>query len=184
MDKRVKYSQQEKLSVIHSILAGRESIISAARKIGGHKKSIQRWLGLYRHYGAAGLKTRHGSYTAKFKTQVVKHMLNNHLSLLETAAYFGIPNEQAVGRWLKWYEAEGKAGLHREHRGRKKSLMGRKPKKKGNIPAKSIDEQLAALQSENEYLRAENAFLKKLDALILEEKTAKKQSRQQKPSKN
>jgi transposase len=184
MDKRIKYSFKKKLSLVLAIRAGKISMRAGARKIGGDPKTVRRWIGLYQHYGSAGLKFRHGTYTSKFKIQVVRHMLKNHLSLIQTAAFFGVPNEQTVARWLNKHEREGIAGLLKNTDGRKKSLMPKKPKSNNKISSASPEAQLAALQAENEYLRAENAFLKKLDALIQEEKAAKKQSKQQKLSKN
>jgi transposase len=91
-----------------------------------------------------------------------------------------------VGRWLKVYQRLGAAGLLKETRGRKKSLMNKKTKKKieGTSTADPAAEKVATLQQEVEYLRAENAFLKKLGALIQQEKATKAQNRRQKPSKN
>ncbi|SKA34456.1 hypothetical protein SAMN04488128_1092 [Chitinophaga eiseniae] len=62
--------------------------------------------------------------------------------------------------------------------------MPNKKKKTTRIVSNPEAEKLAALQAENEYLRTELAFLKKLDALIQQEKAAKAQGRQQKPSRN
>jgi transposase len=184
MDRRIKYSFRQKLSAVRSVVSGRDSCSSAARKIGGDKNTVRRWLGLYKESGAAGLKLRPGGYTGKFKEEVIRYMLKKHLSLMQTAAIFGIPNDHTVWRWLQTYECQGFAGLQKETRGRKKSLVAKKTKKRNTTASDSIDEKLSALQAENEYLRAENAFLKKLDALVQEEKAAKTQNRQQKPSKN
>ena len=184
MDKRVKISVKEKANIVRAILAGRESANSAAIKMGVHKKNIQCWLGLYKHHGIAGLRDKPGRYSGRFKIQVITHMLKNHLSLIQTAAFFGIPSDYTLRNWYKIYEREGKTGLLEERRGRKRSIMSRKPKKDKPTSTGSIEERLAALQSENEYLRAENAFLKKVKALVQEEKAAQKQSKQQKPSKN
>lgn len=184
MDKRVKFSLKQKLNAVRSILAGHDSTRSAAKKIGGDDKTVRRWVNCYKHHGTNGLKQRQGSYDGLFKIRVIRYMLKNRLSLIKAAAIFGIPQDDTVGRWLKIYERLGTSGLLVDGRGRKNSIMARKPKSGTSVSAKTAEEQLAALQAENEYLKAENAFLKKLDALIQEEKAAKKQSRQQKPSKN
>lgn len=184
MDKRIKFSFKQKLIAARSVIAGQDSARSAARKINGNEKTVRRWVNCYKQYGKKGLRVRNGSYDGSFKVEVIRYMLKNHLSLIQTAAVFGVPQDDTVGRWLKVYERLGTAGLRKETRGRKPLIMGKKPKKSNHLSAKTTEEQLAALQSENEYLRAENAFLKKLKALIQEEKAAKKQSRQQKPSGN
>src|ERR1700722_14105387 len=183
MDKRVKYSLKEKTSVVRAILSGRETTHSAAVKLGAHKKTIQCWLGLYKHHGIAGLKDRPGSYSGKFKIEVITYMLKNHLSLIQTAVLFGISTDYTLRYWVKIYEREGKAGLLQERRGSKRSTMSKKPKKVKPKSTDSTEERLAALQSENEFLRAENAFLKKVEALIQEEKAAQEENKQQKPSK-
>lgn len=185
MDKRVKFSLKTKLSAVRSIISGHDSCLSAARKIGCSLIMVQRWVALYQQQGVKGLNLRNGNYSGHFKIQVVRYMLKNKLSLVQTAAFFGIPGTWVVFRWRKIYEHLGVSGLLKQTRGRKKSLMPSKKKtaKKGtatNSPA----EKLAALQKEVEYLRAENAFLKKLDALIQQEKVAKAQSKRQKPSRN
>ena len=186
MDKRIKYSFNQKLSAVRSITAGRESCLSAARKIGSKENTVQRWLRLYKEHGSPGLKIRKGSYDGQFKLRVVRYMLKNKLSLIRTATFFAIPQDHVVGRWLKIYQCWGAAGLLKETRGRKKSLMTPKSsrKKKARSGTDPATEKLAALQKEVEYLRAENAFLKKLDALIQQEKIAKAQSERQKPSGN
>lgn len=185
MDKRIKYSFNQKLSAVRSITAGRESCLSAARKIGSKENTVQRWLRLYKAHGATGLTARNGSYDGHFKVRVVRYMLKNKLSLIRTAAVFAIPQDNAVARWLRIYEHSGTAGLLKETRGRKKAQMTKKIKKKRDTSATDPKaEKVAALQKEVEYLRAENAFLKKLDALIQQEKVAKAQSKRQKPSGN
>jgi transposase len=185
MDKRVKFSCKLKLSIVRSVMAGDHSCLTAARKIGSHKSTVQRWLIVYQQQGSKGFQLRNGSYTGPFKVQVVRYLLAKGLSLPQTAAFFAIPNHVIVHRWLKIYECYGADGLLRSGRSRKKTLMPKKKDtaKKGSSTDQSA-EKLAALQKEVEYLRAENAFLKKLDALIQQEKAAKAQSKQRTSSRN
>lgn len=185
MDKRTKFSYEEKLAVVRRVLKGMESAQAAARRIGGGKTTVQRWVDHYRQDGTVGLKLRHGYYEGGFKIRVIKHMLKNHLSLSQTATLFGIPQSGTVWRWLNTYEQHGSPGLLEEVRGRKKKPMARKPQKHTNKAPKTPEEKLAALQAENEYLKAENAYLKKLRALIQEEEALKKSnSKGSKPSGN
>jgi transposase len=185
MDKRVKYTFNQKLKAVQSITAGRESCLTAARKIGSKENTVQRWLRLYKRHGPKGLRIKNGSYDGHFKFRVVRYMLKNNLSLIQTAVFFAIPQDSAVGRWLRIYQRYGREGLLKEARGRKKSLMAKKThKKKKSTIADQSAEKVAAMQKELEYLRAENAFLKKLDALIQQEESAKAQAKRPKPSRN
>lgn len=188
MDKRTKFSVQEKLSALKSILAGRESCASAAKKIGSKGNTVQRWLIVYNKYGVAGLSMRPGVYSGDFKVIVVRYLLKNRLSLAQTAIYFGIPNDSVVYCWLKIYQRTGISGLLKgQAKGRKKTAIlkktERKVRKTNSVSADSADH-IAVLQKEVEYLRAENAFLKKLEALIQQEKPMKAQSKGQKPFRN
>lgn len=182
MDNRIKYSFKQKLASVRAVLKGYQSMRSVARGIGSDEKTIRRWLRIYQQHGEPGLKFRSGSYSGEFKVRVIQHMLKNHLTLLEAATTFGIPNDSTVCNWLRIYESRGSGGLLKETRGRKKLMKAKPPKKIKEVS--SADAQLAALQAENEYLRAENAYLKKLKALIQEEEAAKARNKQQKPSKD
>ena len=184
MDQRIKFSFEEKLWAVRSISEGQESCISAARKLGCNEYSVHRWYRLYEAHGEKGLTLRNGSYDGRFKLQVIDHLLKNGLSLVRTSVLFGIPQDSAVGRWLKIYQQQGEAGLLKETRGRKESGMAKKSPKKVTNSADPAAKKLLALQREVAYLRAENAFLKKLDALIQQEKAAKIHSRQSKLSRN
>lgn len=184
MDKRVKYSLKQKMSAVLAVIAGRDSCLSAAGKIGSEQKTIRRWVNHYKQDGKAGLVLRQGTYSGQFKIDVIKYMLKNRLSLMRTATIFGIPQDDTVGRWLRKYERHGAGELLKERKGRPKTTMAKSVKKKSKQSSDPADKKLAALQQEVEYLRAENAFLKKLDALIQEEKAASNQSKRPKPSKN
>jgi len=187
MNRNSKFSLKQKLLAVRSIISGKESALSAGLKIGAHKETVRLWAKHYQATGISGLKLRNGSYTSTFKLQVVKHVLKNKLSLVEAAVLFEIPKGYTILQWLKKYESCGEVGLLKQNRGRKKLLMAKKPDnstKQRKKPGTFTESQLAALQAENEYLRAENALLKKLDALIQEEKAAKLQNKQQRPSKD
>ena len=115
MDKRIKYSLNEKRMVVRSVIAGRESNLSAANKLGCHLKTVQRWVGRYKHNGLSGLNSGNRKYTGKFKLKVIRHMLKMHLSLSETAAFFSIPGESTVHLWLKLYRTGGYNALLKEN---------------------------------------------------------------------
>ncbi|MBO9155433.1 IS3 family transposase [Chitinophaga sp. MAH-28] len=178
MDRRTKFSFEEKLVVVRRVLKGMESAKAAAQRIGGSKATVQSWVDYYRKAGRKGLTLRHGTYEGSFKIGVIKHMLKNHLSLRQAAILFGIPKSGTIGRWLKKYEQYGPTGLLEETRGRKKRIMASKPPKYTKKTPETAEEKLAALQSELEYLRAENAYLKKLRALNSGRKCPKEKQQQ------
>lgn len=184
MDKRVKYSIEQKAAVVRSINRGRSSIRGAARELGCEPGTIRRWMGQYNKYGVKGFKLKNGSYERSFKLQVVHYYLKKGVSLNQTANYFKIPNAGIVSRWVKSYKSFGGTGLLSEPRGRKRSTMAKKPKNKGIASKDATTQKRAEMQKELEYLRAENAFLKKFNALVQQEEGAKAQARQPKSSGN
>jgi len=186
MDKRTKYNLRQKLLTVRSITSGRESCLSAAKKIGSRENTVQRWLRLYKQHGAKGLTLRNGSYDGHFKLRVVRYLLKKGISVSRAAVIFAIPQDPVVGKWLKIYKRCGANGLLREARGRKRTQMPRKKltQRKTSKETGSPEDTLAALQKELDYLRAENAFLKKLEALTQQEEAAKERSRRQKPSRS
>jgi len=184
MDKRVKYSLKQKLSTVLAVRSGKESCLSAARKIGANDTTVHRWVNHYQWHGKAGLSLGQGTYSGEFRLKVIKYMLKKNLSLKQTATFFGIPQDCTVGKWLQKYNCDGAGAVLKEWRGRPRKTMARNTKKQPEQSNDPTEKKLAALQREVEYLRAENAFLKKLDALIQEEKAASKQNKRPKPSKN
>ncbi|WP_217607393.1 helix-turn-helix domain-containing protein [Chitinophaga sp. GbtcB8] len=182
MDKRGKYSFKEKLAAVVAVEKGKESILSAANRLGCSRSRIRQWLGHYREQGKAGLKLRVNKYSGQFRVRVIKYMLDKGLSLTETCSAFGIPNMATVYRWLTIFKQHGHQALLELQRGRKAISMARK-KKQPDTNLTPEAQKLAALQAEVEWLRAENAFLKKLDALIQEE-AQNRLKKERKPSGN
>lgn len=184
MGKSLKISLKSKKSAVLSVQSGRETCVSAAKKLGCHRSTVQNWMVLYRHHGLKGLSLPVRTYSAAFKIEVIDHLLKNRLSLMRTAAYFGIPGGSVVAGWKKIYDRDGYWGFQKQRSTRKKTVMAKKKTKKDSTSDDAATKKLAALQKEVEYLRAENAFLKKLDALIQEEEAAKAKNRQHKSSGN
>lgn len=178
----MKYSIKEKLKAVKSVLSGKETTLSAGRKLEASEKTVRRWVNHYKQGGIRGLKLHNGSYDGQFKVRVIQYMLKNDLSCMQTAVYFGIPADGTVLNWLSKYQEQGAEGLFQDGRGRKRSIMTKKKKTVNKKATGSVEDRLAALQAENEYLRAENAFLKKLDALTQEDQSA--QINRPKPSKS
>ena len=107
-------------------------------------------------------------YTAEFKEQVIKTMLEEKLSYKETCRRFEIKDDHRIPAWERIYLEEGPEGLYIERRGRKST--GRPHK----LPEKVEEDLLAEVQR----LRAENEYLKNVQALVMErERHQKKKQR-------
>jgi Transposase and inactivated derivatives len=98
-------------------------------------------------------------YTAEFKEQVIKTMLEDGLSYTETAQRYEVSNHHRIQSWERIYLEEGAEGFKIERRGRgSKGGPAKLPK--------AVEEDLLA---EVQRLRAENDYLKNLQALVLED---------------
>ena len=98
-------------------------------------------------------------YTAEFKEQVIKTMLEEKLSYKETCRRFEINDDHRIPAWERIYLEEGPEGFRIERRGRSSKGRPRKLEKR-------VEEDLLA---EVQRLRAENEYLKNLQALVLED---------------
>ncbi|MEZ2446469.1 transposase [Chitinophaga sp. RCC_12] len=185
MDRRRKYSFEQKLAIVMAVKNDYQSVSSVARCFGCSRFCIQQWLEHYRIAGEAGLKLQVGLkvYTSKFRIKVVEEILNKDLSLMEASSIFGISSAATIYNWLCIYKREGRQGLLMMGSGQKKQPMKHKTSQvEQNLTPEQ--QELAALKAENEWLRTENAYLKKLDALMKEEQAQNKKQKEQKPSGN
>ena len=160
-----KYSIETKRELIEMIENKNHSIGSAAKALGITKPMAQRWMKMYEHHGYEGLIIKKGTYSGEFKISVVEYMHENHLSLQEASARYGIPSRSTLVKWERIYYEEGAKGLMTDKRGRPRKDMNKKPKSSKISKEKEED-----LISENQRLRAENAYLKKYNALVQEKK--------------
>lgn len=169
---KTKYSYEQRLSAVRAVVKKKQSLTLVARRLGCGETPLRRWIARYQEFGSKGLRISRYTYDGDFKLSVITFMHENHLSLSETAAKFGIGNECTISKWERIYYEEGKSGLYRENRGKMKN----KPKKPKLKP--QVEEDLIA---EVQRLRAENAYLKKLKTLV-EERIAREN--ESKSSKN
>ena len=89
----MKYSYEEKLAAVLSVVRGQHSVSSASKHFGISYTPLSRWIARYKEFGEAGLRIRQYTYSGDFKLSAIRHMHENHLSLTETTAKFGIYNE-------------------------------------------------------------------------------------------
>ena len=59
-----------------------------------------------------------GTYSGEFKVHVVKYMHENHLSINEASAIFGIPSDATLLKWEQIYFEKGESGLFTDNRGK------------------------------------------------------------------
>ncbi len=163
-----KHIMDTKIKLIKLIEDDNYSIGLAAKELNVSKSIAGRWIKQYEFHGYAGLMMKSHTYTGEFKVGVVKYMHQNHLSMSETSARFGIPSVATLVKWERIYYEEGEQGLYQERRGRSKNNMSNKPKSP-KLSAKTEEDLIAEIQR----LRAENAYLKKYNTLVQDKRNLK-----------
>ena len=160
-----RYITQFKLLVVQQYLAGEASIQTIANQHGIERTIFRRWVRSFQYHGESGLTPKYNHYDAEFKLSVLRHMWDNHLSLLETAACFDIRNPGILTSWAKKYSEGGFAALEPATKGRKKTPM---PITENNTAPLPIDDEIRSreeLIAEVKRLRLEVAYIKKSIAL-------------------
>lgn len=161
-----KYSEQFKLAVVQDYLAdSSDGYRGIAKRHGVSTHAmVERWVMAYRAHGNAGLGKKFSKYSAEFKLSVLRHMWDNRLSMIQTAAKFDIRHHAMVGIWERAYRDGGVEALMPRPRGRSKAMPTPEPAP-DNLPDddKLCREQLLA---EVKQLRMELAYTKKLQALV------------------
>lgn len=174
----MKYNYELHLKAVKLVPEGGLSVREVGCRLGCGRSQVHLWVRLFERHGLAGLNLRHGNYSTEFKLSVLKHMHQNHLSLLETAVHFGIPGPFVIRQWERLYQNQGTEGLRRKPQRRRPATSKSKPNEV-NPKATPHEELLKEL----EYLRAENAYLKKLQALV-EGRIVRESGKESKPSKD
>ena len=158
MDKRKRWTIEEKISGIVLYESGKFSFLEVANRIGIDKKSVIKWWKLYQMHGVEALMPRNSCtvYEPSFKLEVLKYRVETGASYLNTATYFNLPSPYTIQRWEEKYNRLGEVAF--VSRKEEKSTM----EKKGQAEKDEIKE----IKGELERLRMENAYLKKLNALV------------------
>ncbi|MBU5254597.1 helix-turn-helix domain-containing protein [Tissierella praeacuta] len=166
-----KFNLEVKKKFVELIESNKYSIHMAFQELGISRSVAKRWWKRYEIHGLEGLSMKSGTYTGEFKLYVVKYMHENHLSVNEATAIFGIPGDATLLKWKRIYYEEGESGLFTNNRGRTcKDDMTKDGKVK--LDANShIGETEEELELEVKRLRAESCLLKKLIALKEEKKS-------------
>jgi transposase len=161
-----KYTEQFKLEVVLDYLdSGSVGFRALAQRYGiPNHFTVRKWVLAYQVHGNVGLSKKLSQYSAEFKLFVLKHMWDNHLSMVQTAVKFDIRDDGMVGRWERAYRAGGIEALVPRPRGRPKSMATAVPKP--DDPPGDDKRSREELLAEVNQLRMELAYLKKLEALV------------------
>jgi len=178
MNKKSKYSYEQRLKAVLSVVEDYRSMQSVAAKIGASKQEVRRWVFLYKQFGKDGLTIKNGKYSLEFKLSVIRHMEENKLSYFKTAVIFGIPCDSVLQKWKRKYDEQGEICFIQKNLCRKKYMSSKKIKlnEKNERTKEDMEGELLRLQ-------VENAYLKKLQALV-QERVSRGSGKKPKPSKN
>ncbi len=104
MDKRIKFTKEEKISIVKRYLEGDIGCTSLAREVGCHKQKILDWTYAYKEHGEDAFRdsTKHRSYTKEFKEEAVTYYLR-YGSQAKTIAKYGISYSVLIN-WIKAYK--------------------------------------------------------------------------------
>ena len=156
-----KYTVKEKIHATLRYLEGKETSNEIAKSIGTDNKAILKWVKQYEYNGVEAFINQYTNFSAQFKLDVLKYMIEHGTSLNETAAIFRIASPSTITKWRKQFENKGFDALQSKKKGRP-SMKKETNKQPKQAPVNSTD----ALQARIKQLEMENEYLKKLNALV------------------
>ena len=159
----IKYSEPFKLTVVRAYLEGNLGYRKVAHQFSVDVSLLRRWVATHQSHGRISLRKQGQPYTPTFKISVLEHMRDHHLSLRQTAAYFGLGQSSQIGIWQQQHSS-GSLVLPVPTR-RKPAAMSKKPYPIEPVTCDDTHKPRDQLLAELEYLRMENAYLKKLEEL-------------------
>ncbi len=104
MDKRIKFTKEEKIAIAKRYLEGNIGCNSLAREVGCNRNTILKWADTYNEHGDAAFRdtAKHKAYTKEFKAEAVKWYFD-HGSLMLAAAKYCI-TDCVLRMWIKAYK--------------------------------------------------------------------------------
>jgi transposase len=96
-----KYRTEFKLEVVQSFLAGEGGAKFLARRWSVPEEKIRTWVSHYRLHGSGGLRSKHSTYSAHFKLQVLSRQDREQLASRQVAAIYDIRNPNPVVVWRR-----------------------------------------------------------------------------------
>ena len=94
-----KFTADEKIQIVLRYLNGNESYREMGRSLGISDTIILNWVNQYKQNGLEAFLKRCTNYTQQFKLDVLNFMIENGMSLFETAAIFNIPAPSTISVW-------------------------------------------------------------------------------------
>lgn len=127
MERKVKFSSNQKLWAINRILNGEDSILHTATLLGCSDVTIHDWLRNYQASGVSGItiSSKNTSYTLSIKLAAVEDYLKGTGSLREICQKYSIRSSTQLRRWIIKYnsheelKASGTGGVPIMTKGRK-----------------------------------------------------------------
>ena len=104
MDKRIKFTKEQKIEAVKRYLNEGIGCTSLAREVGCNKQQILNWTYAYKEYGENAFRdnTKSKSYTKEFKEEAVVYYFK-HGSQTKTIAKYCISNS-VLHRWINSYK--------------------------------------------------------------------------------
>jgi transposase len=113
-----KFTADEKIQIVLRYLNGNESYREMGRSLGISDTIILNWVNQYKQNGLEAFLKRCTNYTQQFKLDILNFMIENGMSLFETAAIFNIPAPSTISVWKKQLETQGIDALQSKKKGR------------------------------------------------------------------
>lgn len=107
MERKSKFSAEEKLRYVLACIEGRDSIRHTATLIGINAESLRQWIHKYQSLGIDGLSTtsKNSSYSTAFKEMAVKNYLAGTGSQTDICNKYGIRSTAQLQRWILKYNS-------------------------------------------------------------------------------
>lgn len=109
----IKISNDVKLITVQSILNNVVTLKEAARSLGVAYQSIQRWISIYKGFGAEGFSIKSGNnrYTPELKQQAVTEYLHGSSSLMDICIKYKIRSNKQLLDWILKYNGHNKTKI-------------------------------------------------------------------------
>ena len=109
----IKISNDVKLITVQNILNNIVTLKEAARSLGIAYQSIQRWIAIYKGFGAEGFSTKSGNnrYTSELKQQAVTEYLHGGSSLMDICIKYKIRSHRQLLDWILKYNGHNETKI-------------------------------------------------------------------------
>ncbi|WP_272514439.1 IS3 family transposase [Bacillus cereus] len=170
-----KFTADEKIQIVLRYLNGNESYREMGRSLGISDTIILNWVNQYKQNGLEAFLKRCTNYTQQFKLDVLNFMIENGMSLFETAAIFNIPAPSTISVWKKQLETQGIDALQSKKKGRPSMKKDSNKQLKQPLAEGSVE----GLEARIKQLEMENEYFKKVKCLSSKQGKITKQDKAQ-----